>query len=71
MKRDWPEFPEDQAMLPGFEQIPEQPVADKTDPAAQTKRKPSLIEREDVTCRVCGEVKTLGLPCPWCAEKGK
>jgi hypothetical protein len=69
--REWPHFPENQLPLPGLDTIPVRQEEDKTDPSVQTRRSPIVRASAQVPCRVCGEPKTVGLPCPCWGEKGR
>jgi hypothetical protein len=65
--RDWPHFPEDQLSLfdiSAFEDTPER--EDLSKGGRVTERSATVDRRRP--CRICGELKTDGLPCPKCHE---
>jgi hypothetical protein len=68
MRTNWPHWPEDQ--LPLFET--EEPVQDARNSDQRITRggrlKDTPINTGRIACRVCGEHKTPGLPCPHCAN---
>jgi hypothetical protein len=70
MTRDWPHFPEDQLPLFDLPQ-PDQPREreDLTKGGRVTERE-QIADRR-IPCRICGSLKTAGLPCPECVERDR
>jgi hypothetical protein len=70
MEKRWPHWPEDQLMLIDLGR--DVPVTERQDPA-DTSRMPQDRRKDPMkgktTCKHCGAVKTIGLPCP--CQEGK
>ena len=64
----WPQFPQDQLMLPDLGSDP--PRRDEDDAAPKRPSATSSRPQFYRPCRVCGQPKLIGLPCP-CQEKRK